>query len=126
MRRRDDAWETHGEEEPGPEGTEVGCWQGRGEEGEDYDDSEYRDGGEVDETGVRVAVEGVVDRGEEGRDDHDGDPGVVKPPEEEVELLRVGREEVGQGAEGQAGHGSGEKHKPGPVRNIGGVILAHL
>lgn len=34
---------------------------------------------------MEVAVEGVVDRREEGGDDHEGDSGVVEAPEEEVE-----------------------------------------
>ncbi|KVI11750.1 hypothetical protein Ccrd_009842, partial [Cynara cardunculus var. scolymus] len=65
----------------------------RREEGEDGEKAKGGDGGEVKETGERVAGESVEDGSEERGDDHEGDSSVVETPEEEVEAFGVTSEE---------------------------------
>lgn len=95
---RDYPREAHDEEEGGPEGAKVGSGESRGKEGNYDEDAHEGNGGEVKESRVGVAREGVVDWGEKGADYHEGDAGVVKAPEEEVEAFGVASEEVGEGA----------------------------
>lgn len=90
--------EAHGEKEGGPEETVLRRREA-GREKSDYDErAEDAYGAEVEEARIGVAIEGVVDRGKEGAHNHDGDPGIIEPPEEEVELSGMGGQEVGEGA----------------------------
>lgn len=43
---------------------------------------------------MSVTLEDVVDWGEEGGDDHDGNAGVIEADEEEVETARMAAEKV--------------------------------
>lgn len=98
MNRGNHSRKAHGEKEGDPEETELWRWEA-GWEKSDYDErAKDAYGAEVEVARIGVAIEGIVDRGEEGAHNHDGDPGIIKPPEEEVELSRMGGEEVGEGA----------------------------
>lgn len=94
----DQGGQSHGEEEEGAEGAVLRRGLGRGEEGGDCENAHAGDAGEVGELPVRLALEDVKDRGEEGGDDHDGDADVVDAKEEEVEVVGVTREEVADAA----------------------------
>lgn len=95
VHRRDHTGEPHGEEEVSPERAIMGRGERRREKRDDGKNAKEWNGGEIEKAGVGVAREGVVDGGEEGGDDHDRNAGVVEAPEEEVEALGVGVEEVG-------------------------------
>lgn len=86
----------HGHEQRRPVGAELALGELGGEEGGDSEKAEGGDGGEVEDLVERVALEDVVDWGEEGGDDHDGDAGVVEAGEEEVEAAGVAAKEVAE------------------------------
>lgn len=54
-------------------GEEVALWHGDGSQAQDADHDQ------VDEAGLRRAVEGVVEPGHEGAHDEEGDAAVVQP-----------------------------------------------
>lgn len=103
---RHDPEEPHRGEEHRPERPELPGGEGRGEQGGDGEHPHGRDAAEVDELPVGVALEDVVDGREEGGDDHDGDPHVVHPEQEEVEVVGVAREQVAGGAREETEHGT--------------------
>lgn len=114
MNSRHHAGETHGKEEAGTKGAEAGGGEARCKEGDNDKEAQDRDGGEVEEASDGVAEEGIVDRWEEGRDNHKGDTGIVQAPEEEVQAVGVAGQEVGEGATREAAHGPAKEHEPGP------------
>lgn len=87
--------EPHAEEEGSPERPGAAIRQRGGEQGHNYRSAKYGDRGEVEEAPVWLVCEDVEDWGEEGADYHEGDAGVVEPPEEVVEATGMAAEEVG-------------------------------
>lgn len=85
---RVDCWENaeqpHWAEEHGSEPPVLPGGEWRREQCDDGENPHGRYAAEVNEGPVRGTLEDVVDWGEEGGDDHDGDPGVVDSEEEEV------------------------------------------
>ncbi|RZS29347.1 hypothetical protein BHM03_00063069 [Ensete ventricosum] len=114
MHRGHDAREAHAREKQGTVRSELAGGQLRREEGEDGDEAHGGDGHEVGDLPVRVALEDVVDGGEEGGHNHDGDADVVHAQEEQVEAVRVAAEEVAAAAREEAEHGAAEEHEEWP------------
>lgn len=69
-----------------------------GEKREDCDKAHDGDGSKVGDLPVGIALEDVVNVGEEGGDDHDSDADVVEASEEEIKAVRVAAEEVATAA----------------------------
>lgn len=65
---------------------------------------------QVDEAGLRRAVEGVIQPGDEGAHDEEGDPAVVQLGEDSGDAFRVTVDRVEEPGEGEAEDGSQEKH----------------
>lgn len=95
---RHDPEEPHGREQHGPEGSELPGGECRREKRHDGEYAHGRDPAQVDELPMTVALEYVVNWREEGGYDHDGDPDVVHPEQQDVETVRVAREEVADAA----------------------------
>lgn len=112
----DDAGEAHGDEQQ----RAVGAVPRRAQPGRHERVHGGHPGGgdrrQVHHLPPRLALEDVVDGREEGDDDHDGDAGVVEADEEQVEAVRVARQEVARRAAQQAEHGAREEHEERPPR----------
>lgn len=81
---RQNAEEPHGHKQRRPESSVFWGREGRRKQRHDSEHSHRRNGGEIDELPVGFTLEDVEDRGEEGGDDHDGDPHVVHPQQQDV------------------------------------------
>uniref|UniRef100_A0A0A9CJ99 Uncharacterized protein n=1 Tax=Arundo donax TaxID=35708 RepID=A0A0A9CJ99_ARUDO len=63
---------------------------------------------------VRLALEDVVDGREEGDHYHHRDARVVEPDQEQVQPVRVARQQVARAAAQQAEHGAAQEHEERP------------
>lgn len=77
---------------------------------DDGGQSQYAHHYQVDEAGLRGAVEGVVQPGDKRAHDQEGDPTVVQLGEDSGDALRVAVDCVEEPGEGEAKDGSQEKH----------------
>jgi len=62
-----------------------------------------------------VAEEAVVDGGEEGGDDEDGDARIVKLPHEHGDVLGAAAKQVANGGGEEADHGANGEYVDGPA-----------
>jgi len=117
VQRRHRPRQRHAHDQAGAEVAEARRRPRRRQHEPHHEQAQRGDQGQVEELRAGVAEEGVVDRREEGGDDHDGDPRVVELPEEAVEAPRVARQQVRRRAHRQARHRPRQEHRPRPPRH---------